>query len=103
MCAQILQVDSLGKRLVDELIRCLADEDLPSLADAQQPPQPVENGPHIVIAALLGHAGMERHPDPQGTELTPWLRLQEALCVEGGMERITGSIERDLEGVADHL
>src|SRR5690349_18691841 len=103
MRAQILQVHSFGKRLIDKLIRCLTDEDLPALADTEQPPQPVENRTNIVIAPLLGHASMKRHPDPQGSDLTPWLRLQEALRVEGGMESITGSIERDLKGVADHL
>ena len=59
-----------------------------------------ERWPEVVAVALLGFAGVQRHPHPQRDGVRPFLGQQAPLRFDGCGDRLTGALEGGGDAVA---
>ena len=73
------------------------------MAGAHQPCRPIQGRAVVVAVPLLGRAGVQRHPHPDGADLAPRLGLEPALGIQRRRDRVRGASEHGVEGVAHRL
>ena len=90
--AMLAQVDQVGARRAAPRVLArsgrLGQEDLAAVPGGHDPGRPVDRRPEVVVATMLGLAGVHPHPHPQRTGLAPRLRGHAELGGQGGRRRV---------------
>ena len=98
--SQRMQVVPLGH---DELRRGRRQQDLPAMAERQQPGHAVQRRSEVVVVAPVRRAGVHGHPHRETADVRPIPRRKRLLCRHGRIQRIGGQRECGVKAVSRRL
>ena len=100
MTAQVMELDPLGKRILDEFARGTGNEDLPSMGRRANARCSVDPNPDVAMLADLRLGGVNSDPYPHVRVVGPRASRQAPLQVDRGSYRVARAGEGGEEGVA---